>query len=311
MPGQEENPKSDAHVHIMSPQLIKAWKELGIPFSKNDDYYANIDSILKTNNVAVLNLIGMGYVYGNPEFYQGNDAYEKLVSENNYVLRAAKKYPTRVTPYISIDPLHQGATEELKRCVSIHSDVGLKLHFNTSQVYLTEPDHLEKIREIFALASKYRTPILLHFDNGHPKFGKPDVILLVKSVLSEVDALNITIAHFGTSGGFNQKTKQVIDAFSQLKSEGEIPSKHRIRFDISAVALDKDSDGVKKLTEKEFSELKLYCEKIGYENIVFGTDYPLYTAAIYSRILREKLGLEKFESDSILHKNLAPRDTKQ
>lgn len=290
---------NDNHVHIMSRDLIKDWKALGIPFSKSDDQYADIDTILKTNQAKHINLIGMGYVYGNPEFYQGDDEYEKVKQENDFLFESAKKH-SNVIPYFAIDPLKEYALEELERCLKLNSNSGLKLHFSSSQVYLTEPEHLIKVKAIFKKAAEQQLPILLHFDNWHPKFGRTDVQLLAKEILSDIAAVELTIAHFGSSGGFNQKTKNVLDAFIEHFEDGSISNKHSIRFDISAVALDKDSEGVKKLTDAEFKELKSYCDKLGYDKISFGTDYPLYTAKEYAEILRHKLQLTESELKEII-----------
>ncbi len=290
---------NDSHVHIMSPNLIAEWKDLGIPFSKPDYKYSNIDTILNTNGADNIKLIGMGYVYGNSDFYSGNDEYLKVKKENDYLLESAKKYKSQVHPFFAIDPLKDYAIKEIKRCLQINKNSGLKLHFNASQVYLTEPEHLKKIHSIFKIAAENDIAILLHFDNWHPKFGKPDVEILVHKILKDLEPINLTIAHFGTSGGFNQKTKNVLEAFIELYNSERIPKRHKILFDISAVALDKDSEGVKKLTEDEFKELKVYCNKIGFDKIIFGTDYPLYTSKEYYDILNTKLNLSKSDLKEI------------
>jgi len=291
---------SDNHVHIMSPDLISDWKDLGIPFSKPDNKYSDIDTILNTNRADNIKLIGMGYVYGNSEFYQGNDEYLKVKKENDYLFESAKKHISKVQPYFAVDPLKDYAITEIERCLKINENSGLKLHFSSSQVYLTEPEHLKKIYSIFKIASENNLPILLHFDNWHPKFGKPDIEILVDKILKKIGPINLTIAHFGTSGGFNQKTKNVLNTFIELYDNDRIPKRHKIIFDISAVALDKDSEGVKKLTEDQFKELKLYCDKIGFDKISFGTDYPLYNSKEYFDILNTKLNLSKSELKEIM-----------
>lgn len=290
----------DNHVHIMSPSLIKDWKDLGIPFSKSENYYTNIDTILKTNKADHINLVGMSYVYGNEEFYQGNDEYQRVKQENDYLFSVSQMYDGSVTPFFAVDPLKEYALDEIKRCLSINQRAGLKLHFSTSQVYLTEPEHLRKVKPIFEFVSQNNVPVLLHIDNWHPKFGKPDIEILADSILANIEPINLTIAHFGSSGGFNEKTKNVIDAFVTLFSDQKISDKHTILFDISGVALDKDSDGVKKLTKAEFKELKIFCNKIGYDKIVFGTDYPLYNANEYIEILTTRLNLSPTELEKIM-----------
>lgn len=293
----------DSHVHIMSPELIKYWKDVGIPFSQSDDNYSNIDTILHKNKVQHINLIGMGYVFGNPEYYRGDDMRQRMIDENNYLLNQSKRYPKQIKPFFAIDPLKEFAIEELERCYELNPKSGLKLHFNASQVYLTESEHLQKVKQVFQKAADYNLSILLHFDNWHPKFGVPDMELLADSILNKIPSIQLQIAHFGTSGGFNDKTKRFIDSFVELRDKNRIPTKHNILFDISAVALDKDSEGVPKLSKEEFVELKKYIEKIGIDNIVFGTDYPLYQSTEYLKILKEKVGFKDNELTQISKKN--------
>lgn len=290
----------DSHVHIMSPQLISDWKELGIPFSKSEANYSNIDTLLANSTAHQIDLVGMSYVYGNPEYYQGEDGYKRMMAENDYLLEAAGKYSKRIRPYFAIDPLKESALTEIERCVQINPKSGLKLHFNASQVYLTEPDHLEKVKKILTKSAELGLPVLLHFDNWHPKFGAPDLELLMDSILTHIPAINLRFAHFGTSGGFNDKTKEFINAYLALKANNRVPARHKIYFDISAVALDKESEGVSKLSSNEFKELAQYTRKIGVENIVFGTDYPLYNSADYLKVLREKLQLTSTEVEQIM-----------
>ncbi|HMS08899.1 MAG TPA: hypothetical protein PKE66_05415, partial [Pyrinomonadaceae bacterium] len=76
--------------------------------------------------------------------------------------------------------------------------------------------------------------------------------------------------------------------------------KHKIKFDISAVALDKDSEGVRKLTDDEFAVLARYIRRLGLKRIAFGTDYPLYTPAEYQAILRNRVGLSDKELEILL-----------
>lgn len=291
----------DHHVHVMSPQLISLWKSMGIPFSRPDYFYADIDSILKYNNDEKISLISMGYVYTSQEFGgNSNQDEEKIRDENNYLAEAKSKYPNRIKAYYGIDPLHKSAIEEVIRCHEVLKLDGIKLHHNASQVYLTVPEHLLKVKSIFQYASDNRIPILLHFDNSHPKFGKRDVGILVDSILTNLEYVNLQIAHFGTSGGFNQKTKQVLDSFIELFQSNHPITKHKIHFDISAVCLDKDSEGVPKLLESDFSALAQYCRKLGFDKIIFGTDYPLYSSQEYLDIIKDKLKLTNVEVNQLI-----------
>lgn len=286
----------DHHVHCLSAELIKSWKSLGIQFSRPDYIYTNIDSILKVNTAQRVKLISMAYVYSSEEYGTGKaDVYDLIKAENDYVFQYKKISPKRINAYFGIDPLHDSALVEARRCIKTLRMDGMKMHFNASQVSLLRQEHLEKVKSLFELASAARIPVLLHFDNSRSKFGEPDVRTLIDSILLKQHHVNLQIAHFGTSGGFNERTKRVLDTFLRLYEERPALKKLNILFDISAVCLTKDSEGVRRLTEIEFDELANYCRRIGFNRIVFGTDYPLYTADEYSAIVEGKLKLSNRE----------------
>lgn len=296
-----KNDLHDHHVHILSPDLIALWKSMGIPFSKADSYYSDVDTIISATKAQSITLVSMAYVYSSEEFGGNSEnVAEKFRAENDYLAFAKLKHPNKIKAFYGVDPLQEFALKEIERChIELNLD-GIKLHHNASQVYLTEPSHLEKIKAVFVYASKNRIPILMHFDNSHPKFGKTDVQILSDSILAELEYVNLQIAHFGTSGGFNQKTKDVIDAFIERFQSNHPISKHKITFDISAVCLDKNTEGVTKLTTKEFDELAKYCRKLGFEKIAFGTDYPLYRSDEYLSLLVTKLKMTDVEISSLM-----------
>jgi len=300
LPPQVTRQLYDSHVHIMSPNLVKSWQDLGIPFSQPDAYYSDLDTILVAVGADKLDLIGMAYVFGSLEFYQGDDELSQVRLENDFLAACAQMHPERVRPFFAVDPLKEYALEELIRCHNLYPQSGVKLHHSASQVYLTEPVHLKKVKTIFDHAANHQLPILLHFDNWHPKFGPPDIALLVDSILADLPPVTLRIAHLGTSGGFNDKTKRFLDVFLDQFAQGNVPDRHRILFDISAVALDKDSEGVSKLTEEEFKELRKYFAKLGYKRLAFGSDYPLYGAVAYQQILLDKLEMHPDSLDLIL-----------
>lgn len=291
---------ADSHVHILSPELIKIWKGLGIPFSRADEHYSDIDLILKNTGTKRIDLISMAHVFSSSEFGEFENERDLVEAENGYVAAARDKHPKKIKAYCSVDPLREYALDELERCRTQLKMDGIKLHHNASQVYLTEAEHLAKVKKIFEFAAKHELPILLHFDNGHRRFGGDDVKLLTGAILSDLKPVRLRIAHFGTSGGFNARTKAVIDTFAEQFDANPALGKHTITFDISAVALDKDSEGASKLTDEEFADLAVYCRKLGFQRIVFGTDYPLYHPHEYLEILRVRLKLSDPEMRTLL-----------
>ena len=123
--------KYDSHVHLMSPELIKYWKELGIPFSKSESNYSDIDTILANNKATYINLIGMGYVYGNPEYYEGDDAYQQMMNENNYLLKVAEKYEDKmVFAVASVRDLSERWITDFELLEEIERKDGCSLSYN-------------------------------------------------------------------------------------------------------------------------------------------------------------------------------------
>lgn len=291
---------SDGHVHILSPELIKIWKGLGIPFSRSDEYYSDIDVIIQNTAVRRIDLISMAHVYSSEEFGGFKNERELVERENAYVAAARDKHPQKVRAFCSVDPLREYALAELGRCRTQLKMDGIKLHHNANQVYLTVPEHLEKVKKVFEFAAANKLPILMHFDNSHRRFGKPDIDLLIGSILGDVGPVELRIAHFGTSGGFSQRTRGFLNAFIEKLNTDPKLDKHKITFDISAVALDKDSEGIRKLTDDEFAVLARYIRRLGLSRIAFGTDYPLYTPKEYMDILRRRVKLTEREFNLML-----------
>lgn len=291
---------TDGHVHILSPELIKIWKGLGIPFSRPDEYYSDIDVILRNTAVRRIDLISMAHVFSSAEFGGFKNERELVERENAYVAAARDKHPKKVRAFCSIDPLREYALPELERCRTQLKMDGIKLHHNANQVYLTVPEHLERVKKVFEFAAENKMRILMHFDNSHRRFGKPDIDLLFGSILKELRPVELRIAHFGTSGGFSQRTRAFLNAFIEKLDAEPGLRKHKITFDISAVALDKDSEGIRKLTDEEFAVLARYIRRLGLKRIAFGTDYPLYTPAEYEAILRTRVGLSDKELEILL-----------
>lgn len=291
---------ADGHVHILSPELIRIWKGLGIPFTRPDEYYRDIDEILRNTAARRIDLVSMAHVFSSREFGKFDNERELVEKENSYVAAARNTHRSRLRAFCSVDPLRDYALNELERCRSRLLMDGIKLHHNANQVYLTVPDHLAKVKRVFEFASRHKLPVLLHFDNSHQRFGKRDADLLVGAILNDLKPISLRIAHFGTSGGFNSRTKAVIDSFREHFRNSPQIRRHKITFDISAVALDKDSEGVRKLTDGEFEELGIYVRRLGFDRIAFGTDYPLYRPAEYLEILRSRLKLTDDEIELLL-----------
>ena len=290
----------DRHVHLMSPDLIAYWKKAGVPFSKDEKFYSDIETVADSLGTRRFYAVSMAHTWNHPEFGKVENEAEMVAKENDFVIASAKKLGKSVKAFCSVNPMRSYALDEVKRCQEL-GVFGIKFHHNANQIYLTEPEHVRKVFPVWEFAAKKKLRILVHFDNSHPKFGARDIGIFFNEVLAKINPAKIQVAHMGTSGGFSDKTMRVVDAFRNEFARATFHNrKHRIVFDLSAVALDKNSQGVSKLSDEDFKKLADLIRSIGVDKFVFGTDYPLYAATDYRQILEQKVGLTKREIRVIL-----------
>jgi predicted TIM-barrel fold metal-dependent hydrolase len=284
----------DHHVHVLSPALIERWKSIGVPFSKPDYAYSDIDSIRRFDPVNGMFLVSMAYLWSTPGF---SDSAERsnVARENDFVAGLARKDPGRLFAFCAVDPLAPYAVEELVRCRREMGAYGLKLHLATSGVDLSDPRHLARVREVLEAASAQGMPVLVHLAAPPGDAGDESAALLIDSVLVTGPPLEITIAHLGTSGGYGFTTSAIVRRFAEaLRSRPEL-RKDRVWFDISAVALTTESEQVPALTPQDFTSLAADLEDLGLERVVFGTDYPAFNSVAYMGLLESELPLTREE----------------
>src|SRR5690606_22953920 len=105
-------PPADGHVHILSPELIKIWKGMGIPFSRPDAYYSDIQAILG-NRCERIGPVSRADVYSSEEFGGASPNERALVEgENSFVAAARDRYPRRIRAFCSLAPLRAYAFDE-------------------------------------------------------------------------------------------------------------------------------------------------------------------------------------------------------
>ncbi len=278
----------DHHVHVMSPTLVERWKSIAVPFSKPDYAYSDIDSILKFNPADRMFLISMAYIYASPEF---SDSAERsnVARENEFVAGLARTHPEKLYAFCGVNPLRDYAAAELLRCRNDLGVYGLKLHFASSAVSLKDPVHLARVREILSLAADEKMPVVLHFDNQTDTFDAGDVALLIDSVLATGPAMELYLAHLGTSGGYTHVTRILLERFSGALKNLPALAKHRIFFDISTVGLTEGPEQVPPLTPQDFADLSGQLTELGLDRVVFGTDYPAFNSTAYLSVLESKM----------------------
>lgn len=296
---KEYNIPIDHHVHILSPQLIKDWKNLGVPFSKPDSAYSSISYILSKIKTEKVFLLSMAYLYGSQDF-SIVDEYENVKRENNYVNEQAEIFNDRCAAFFSINPLKDYAEIEVVRCIDSLNMDGIKLHLNNSGVNLRNIEHRNKLFAVLKIANDKKFPVMLHLHNGNENFGAEETDIFIDSVLTKLPGIELYIAHFGNSGGYNTKSEEVLNEFIKYFKTAEV-LKQKIYFDISAVLLTEDIENIAALNGEDINKLSKKIKEIGLKRIVLGSDYPVFSTQEYVNTLKVNLKLSEVEFDSLIN----------
>lgn len=292
----------DHHVHVLSPALVEKWKSIGVPFSKPDYAYSDIDSILKFNPADGMFLVSMAYLWSTPAF-SGDPARAKVARENDFVASLARKHPDRLFAFCGVDPLAAWAVDEVRRSRTETGAYGVKLHLSTSGVDLADPSHLARVREVFSAAAGAGMPVMLHLGAGAADDEVPGVAagaaaaagLLIDSVILPGPPVEVIVAHLGTSGGYTLGTRAIVRRFADALKGDAALSRRKVWFDISAVALTEGSEQAGALTPEDFADLSSDLVELGLARVVFGTDYPVFNAPAYLTALESNLSLTRGE----------------
>lgn len=94
-------------------------------------------------------VLSTAYWFGSPLRKAPEDEYAKVRAENDWVSSQVARYPDRLVGFCSFNPLKDYALDELNRCAKMPNMKGLKLHFGNSGVDLLNPQHVEKVIQVF------------------------------------------------------------------------------------------------------------------------------------------------------------------
>lgn len=296
----------DHHVHILGPNLIRDWKSLGVPFSRPDSIYLSPGNLFARTDSehAVLQhavLVPMAHLYGNTEFREAlklslEQEHERVRAENDHVAQAAARFGKYARALCSVNFLRPYAWEEILRCRREHRSPGVKLHLASSEVDLRDTEHLAALKRVVAWADSERVGLLLHFDPQRRGLEVKDVEHVITQVLEPHRNTQILIAHLGGSGGYGPWTQSVFRCFSEWLARSQ---RTNVFFDLSAVLLEQESEGVPATTAEQAQALLHDLRRHGFQRIVFASDYPVFDPSRYLQLLREKTNITESELEQI------------
>ena len=165
--------------------------------------------------------------------------YDLAKRENDWTSAEVAKYPDRLVAFCSVNPLKDYALDEIARCgQDPRLKRGLKLHFGNSDVNLTDPAHLARLREVFALANRQGMAIVVHARTTISK-QRPYGAAHARAFLSLLEAaadVPVQVAHLGGAGTYDEPAvDEAVGVFADAIAAKD-PRVRHLWFDVSGIA---------------------------------------------------------------------------
>ena len=214
-----------------------------------------------------------GFPWENPEHYR---------IHNDYIIESVHRYPNRLIGFCCFSPLSAGGSREAERCLqSGLSGVGELAVYGSG----LSPEIINSLKEVMGLCSQFDVPFLLHTNEpiGHNYAGKtPMTLPQIYGFIKAYPSNRIVLAHWG--GGilfYGLMKKEVKEAFKNVWFD-TAASPYLYTPDIYRIA----------------------GETIGFEKILFGSDYPLLKPQRYFKEM-ESAGLSPGSLEQVKGSNAA------
>jgi predicted TIM-barrel fold metal-dependent hydrolase len=185
-----------------------------------------------------------GFPWENPEHYR---------IHNDYIIESVYRYPNRLIGFCCFSPLSAEGSREAERGLkSGLSGVGELAVYGAG----LSSEMINSLKEVMGLCSQFNVPFLIHTNEpiGHNYAGKtPMTLAQIYGFIKSYPSNRIVLAHWG--GGiffYGLMKKEVKDVFKNVWFD-TAASPYLYTPDIYRIA----------------------GETIGFEKILFGSDYPL------------------------------------
>jgi predicted TIM-barrel fold metal-dependent hydrolase len=171
------------------------------------------------------------------------------------------KFPDRLAAFCSFNPLKEYALAEIERCAKLPNVKGLKLHFGNSGVEVLNPEHVEKVRRVFASANEHRLAIVVHLWTLEKTYGRKHAEAFLNQILPAAPDVPVQIAHF--AGGGPGYSDEALEVYAEAIAKGD-PRTKNLYFDFATVADGQTQEVLKKFAER--------IRQIGPKRVLYGTD---------------------------------------
>ena len=172
---------------------------------------------------------------------------------------------------------------------------GIKQHFGNAGVSLRNPEHLARIREVFALAQRLRVPVLVHMRaRGGANYGAEDARLFLERVVPVAPDIEIVVAHLGVTGpGYGPQGDEVMAAFGEAAERHERGMRN-LYFDVA-------TNVTAETSAEEAALVARRLRQVGVRRVLYGSDLGPPGGSVRAgwEIFRTKVPLSRGEIAAI------------
>ena len=259
--GQAPRPAVDHHQHLFGPLTQSL-----APTTPRLD----ADGLIRLLDAAGIGravVLSLSYQFGNPNRPPVEGEYAKVRAENDWTAQQVASHRDRLIGFCGVNPLKGYAEEEIGRCAGEPSlRTGLKLHFGNSDVQLDDPQHVAKVKVVFARANAVGMAIAVHLHgsvNRKRPHGARQARTFLEQLLPAAPDVIVQIAHLTSAGGWGREVDEAMNVFADAIRRSD-PRTRRLYFDISGVGLPE--------WQKHAPAIAACIRRVGNDRVLFGSD---------------------------------------
>jgi uncharacterized protein len=314
-------PAADHHMHLQSARmvsvLLRLREQFKEPIEPTDRQVLGAAEAMAALDAAGVRrgvVLSGAYLLGTSDIVVA-DEQRMVADENAWTAKEAARYPSRLVGFCSVNPLKDYAESEVGHCASVGLR-GLKLHFTSSAVDLSNADHVARVRRVLDTANRLRMPLLIHLRTRAGDYGQLEANVFLDRLLPAAPDVPVVVAHMGGWGGYDKATDAALSTLAGACAA--VPGRCRhLYFDLAFTVLPIRAAGAPRGTALRVladaqrglpdanARLAERMRAIGLDHVLFATDWPGMTQADTAEAIRGSLPLRPAEIEAVLA-NTAP-----
>jgi len=254
-------PLVDYHQHLFHPN------DTGLAPESGTVTASDLIACLDAAGIRRALVLSVAYQFANPNRPPVENEYAKVRAENDWTSEQVARFPDRLRGFCGFNPLRDYALQEMARCAETNLRSGIKLHFGNSDVDMDNPEHVKRVRQVFAEANRRGMAIVVHMRSSVTRqrpWGAREARVFLTEVLPAAGRVPVQIAHLAGAGGFDPAIDEALGVFVDAIAQHDRRMQH-VYFDISGIT------GIGDWKEKSDLVAKRV-RQLGLERVLFGAD---------------------------------------